>query len=105
MEGELTLALAGERHVLGPGGYADLPPATDLRVRNESESHVRFHWIRKAYEPSKGLDAPEPLFLNERDIAPTPMPDTDGRWATTHFVEPADMRHDMHVTIVTRPAR
>ena len=29
------------------------------------------------------------------------MPDTDGRWATTRFVDPIDMRHDMHVTIVT----
>ena len=29
------------------------------------------------------------------------MPDTEGRWATTRFVDPDDMRHDMHVTIVT----
>ena len=32
------------------------------------------------------------------------MPDTDGRWATTLFVDPADLRHDMHVTIVTLEA-
>ena len=30
-----------------------------------------------------------------------PMPDTQGRWATTRFVEPTDLRHDMHVNIVT----
>ena len=29
------------------------------------------------------------------------MPDTDGRWATTRFVSPDDLRYDMHVTIVT----
>ena len=29
------------------------------------------------------------------------MPGTDGRWATTRVVDPADMRHDMHVNIVT----
>ena len=29
------------------------------------------------------------------------MPDTDGKWATTRFVDPADLRHDMHVNIVT----
>jgi (S)-ureidoglycine aminohydrolase len=29
------------------------------------------------------------------------MPGTDGRWATTRFVEPTDLRHDMHVNIVT----
>jgi (S)-ureidoglycine aminohydrolase len=29
------------------------------------------------------------------------MPDTDGKWTTTRFVDPSDLRHDMHVTIVT----
>ena len=29
------------------------------------------------------------------------MPDTDGRWKTSRFVDPQDLRHDMHVTIVT----
>ena len=45
---------------------------------------------------------PEPLFANEQDDrSRSPMPDTEGRWATTRFVDPADLRHDMHVTIVT----
>ena len=29
------------------------------------------------------------------------MPDTGGSWATTRFMDPTDMRHDMHITIVT----
>ena len=29
------------------------------------------------------------------------MPDTEGRWATTRFIDPSDMRHDMHINIVT----
>jgi (S)-ureidoglycine aminohydrolase len=29
------------------------------------------------------------------------MAKTDGKWATTRFVEPDDIRHDMHVNIVT----
>ena len=29
------------------------------------------------------------------------MPDTDGVWATSEFVDPDDLRHDMHVNIVT----
>ncbi len=41
------------------------------------------------------------MVVNERDIEPDPMPGTDGRWATTRFVDPSDLRHDMHVTIVT----
>ncbi|KAJ6190548.1 hypothetical protein N7519_000569 [Penicillium mononematosum] len=70
-------------------------------LRNTGATTARFHWIRKAYEYVEGLDKPEPLFLNEKDIPPTPMPNTNGAWATTRFVDPSDLRHDMHVTIVT----
>ena len=101
VEGELTITLAGKTHVMRPGGYAYIPPASTCSVKNESGEAVRFHWIRKAYELVEGLDAPEAFVTNENDIAPTPMPDTEGRWATTRFVDPGDMRHDMHVTIVT----
>lgn len=38
---------------------------------------------------------------NERDIVRAPMPGTEGTWATSCFVDPDDVRHDMHVTIVT----
>jgi (S)-ureidoglycine aminohydrolase len=62
---------------------------------------LRFHWVRKAYEAVPGLDHPEVIIANENDIAPTVMPETDGKWATTRFVNPTDLRHDMHVTIVT----
>ncbi|WP_322528263.1 bifunctional allantoicase/(S)-ureidoglycine aminohydrolase [Salinicola sp. LHM] len=101
VEGEMMLTIAGETHEMAPGGYAYLPPGCDWQLRNASEAPVRFHWIRKAYEFVEGLAAPEPFVTNEQQIAPTPMPDTDGRWATTRFVDPTDLRHDMHVTIVT----
>ena len=101
VEGEVTVTLDGEKHVLSPGGYAYLPPASGWTLKNESREAARFHWIRKAYEFVEGLDSPDPLFLNENDIAPSPMPDTNGTWATTRFVDPADLRHDMHVTVVT----
>lgn len=101
VEGDLTVTLEGESHTLTPGGYAYLPPGLRWTAHNASAHPVRFHWIRKTYEAVKGLDAPEPIFTNEHAITPTPMPDTKGVWATTRFVDPADMRHDMHVTIVT----
>jgi (S)-ureidoglycine aminohydrolase len=101
VEGELALTLAGTRHTLVPGGYAYIPPATAWTLRNAGAAPARFHWIRKAYEPAEGLPAPDPLVLNEREIEPAAMPDTEGRWATTRFVDPADLRHDMHVTVVT----
>ncbi len=101
VEGEATLTIAGTGHVLTPGGYAYLPPESGWTLHNHGTAPLRFHWIRKAYAPLKGLPTPDPLILNEADIAPTAMPGTDGKWATTRFVDPADLRHDMHVTIVT----
>jgi (S)-ureidoglycine aminohydrolase len=101
VEGSVTVTQGGASHDLAPGGYAYLPPSSGWTLRNAGDAPARFHWFRKAYEAVDGLDAPDPLFLNERDIAPNPMPDTEGRWATTRFVDPEDLRHDMHVTVVT----
>ncbi|UXZ54286.1 (S)-ureidoglycine aminohydrolase [Halomonas sp. 7T] len=101
VEGELTLTLKGEKHVMQPGGYAFLPPGTRWEAHNTSDAPVRFHWVRKAYEQVDGIDVPEPFVTNENDIEPTAMPGTDEKWVTTRFVDPADIRHDMHVNIVT----
>ncbi|MGC5616669.1 bifunctional allantoicase/(S)-ureidoglycine aminohydrolase [Georgenia sp. Z1491] len=107
MEGELTLTLgesageaAGEHHMT-PGGYAFVAPGETWTVANDAAEPVRFMWIRKSYQRVDGVDVPESFVTNERDVEPTPMPDTEGRWATTRFVDPTDVRHDMHVTIVT----
>ena len=101
VEGSATLKVGGRTYEMTPGGYAYLPPSSDWTLRNHGEDVLRFHWVRKAYEPVEGLDWPEVLVLNENDIAPNVMPGTEGKWATTRFVDPGDMRHDMHVTIVT----
>lgn len=101
VEGEMTLTIDGDAHEMVPGGYAYLPPGANWQLRNQSDAPVRFHWIRKAYEFVEGIEAPQAFVTNEQTIEPTPMPDTEGRWATTRFVEPSDLRHDMHVTIVT----
>ena len=99
--GTLELTLAGTRHSLVAGSFAYLPPATAWSVINRGEDPARFHWIRKLYEPVAGLALPEPVVTHEKDRTPVPMAGTQGRWATTRFVDPDDMRHDMHVTIVT----
>jgi (S)-ureidoglycine aminohydrolase len=101
VEGEATVTLDGAPHRMTPGGFVFLPPASNWSIRNESGEPVRFHWIRKAYDFVEGIDVPEAFFADEAGIAPTPMPGTEGKWATTRFVDPADMRHDMHVTIVS----
>ena len=101
VEGAATLTVDGQTHALTPGGYAYLPPAHDWTLHNTGDEVLRFHWLRKAYEAVEGLDAPDVLVTNEADIAPIEMPGTEGKWATTRFVDPGDLRHDMHVNIVT----
>ena len=101
VDGEATLTCNGRTDAIGPGGYAYIPAGSDWSLTNKGAAPTTFHWVRKRYEAVTGLDWPDPIIANEADIAPTVMPDTNGAWATTRFVDPADMRHDMHVTIVT----
>ena len=100
VEGELEVTLEGKKYIMAPGGYGYIPPGSNWHVRNASNNRVCFHWIRKAYDFVEGIKAPEAFFTNERDVTPTDMPDTKGVWSTTRFVDPADVRHDMHVNIV-----
>ncbi|MGO4907728.1 bifunctional allantoicase/(S)-ureidoglycine aminohydrolase [Pseudorhodobacter sp. W20_MBD10_FR17] len=100
-EGEVWLSIDGTEHDLGPGGYAYIPAGSKWRLKNAHKTPARFHWIRKLYEPAAGIPAPRAFVTSDKDVKPTPMPDTNGAWATTRFVDTTDLSHDMHVTIVT----
>ena len=100
VEGAVSLTIDGVAHVMEPGGYAFLPPGAKWTLHNRAGPVARFHWIRKAYVAAPGVPMPEAFVTNETDVEPNVMPDTEGRWSTTRFVEPDDMRHDMHVSIV-----
>ncbi|MCA0433402.1 MAG: (S)-ureidoglycine aminohydrolase [Proteobacteria bacterium] len=100
VEGRFTLKLGAAEHAMAPGSYAFIPPGLSWSLSNSGPETARFHWIRKRYEPAPGLAVPEAFVVREQDVAPVTMPDTKGVWSTTRFVDPADLRHDMHVTIV-----
>lgn len=99
--GALELTIDGRNYRLAEGGYAFIPPRTKWSVGNSAATPATFHWIRKRYEAVAGINAPEAFVTSDKDVAPIPMPDTGEAWATTRFVDPNDMRHDMHVNIVT----
>ena len=101
VDGAITLTIDGVAHDMRTGGYAYLPIHAKWTMRNEGTAPVRFHWIRKAFQAVDGLELPDAFVTNENDVAPTPMPGTEGKWATSRFVDPTDLRHDMHVTVVT----
>ena len=104
LDGQVALGVDGKSHQLKPGGYAYLPPNCQWTVHNKSAVPARFHWIRKRYDAVDGID-PAPAFVaNEQDEPVIWMPGADRRWGTTRFVDPTDIRHDMHVNIVTLEA-
>lgn len=102
--GSLDISIDGDQRRLDAGGFAFAPPGADWRVTNAGDAPALAAWVRKAYEPAADLTPPPAFFAHDREIAPTPMPDTDGRWATTRFMDPTDLRFDMHMTIVTLQA-
>lgn len=99
--GLATLTIDGTGYEMEAGSYAHIPARARWTLLAEGAAPSRFHWLRKLYEAAPGVAAPEAFVVNERDIAPVAMPDTQGRWATTRFVDPSDIRHDAHVNIVT----
>lgn len=101
MEGELTVRLRSDVHTMSSGGFAYIPPGVAWQVKNSASATARFHWYRKRYRHAEGFPTPEPVFSSDSEVTPEPMPDCDGVWATTRFVDPGDIRHDMHVNIVT----
>ncbi|MDZ7822705.1 MAG: bifunctional allantoicase/(S)-ureidoglycine aminohydrolase [Ahrensia sp.] len=101
VDGTLELTIDGTLHNLSAGGYAFIAPHAKWSVVNSSDAKTTFHWIRKLYEEVEGIDLPTSFVTHDAAVQPTAMPDTQGKWATTRFVDPADLRHDMHVTIVT----
>ena len=99
--GAVELTVDGETHQLATGGFAYVPPGSTWSLWNRGSEVARFHWVRKRYEKLEGLEVPEAFVSSDDAIEPVAMPGTDGRWATTRFIDPADLRHDMHLNIVT----
>ena len=100
-DGLITLTIDGMGYELDAGGYAFIPPGATWRLLAEGNRPARFHWIRKLYEPAPGVDIPPAFVINEKDVRLSLMPDTNGVWGTTRFVDPTDLRYDAHVNIVT----
>jgi (S)-ureidoglycine aminohydrolase len=99
--GTLRLIIDGTAHDMAAGGYAFMPAGATWSLHATGSAPAVWHWIRKRYVPAEGVSAPDAFVTSDADASPIPMPDCDGLWATTRFVDPADMRHDMHVNIVT----
>lgn len=100
-EGVATLTIDGAEHTLTPGGFAYIPPGCPWTLWNKGAAPARFQWIRKRYQAAPDIAPPAAFVTRDQDIPPTPMPDTEDRWATTMFMPSGDIAFDMHMTIVT----
>ncbi len=101
VSGVMHLVIEGKEYKMDEGGYAFIPPGAKWTIKNNENKNLKFHWIRKAYQYVEGIDVPEAFVTNDNEVEAIAMPDTDGVWKTTRFTEQSDMRHDMHVNIVT----
>lgn len=101
LAGHLRLVINGIGNEMDPGGYAYLAPGAQWSVANDNDTPATFIWVRKRYERVPGIDAPDSFVSADQDKLPLEMPNTSGYWSTSRFVDPGDLRHDMHVNIVT----
>lgn len=97
-EGTGLLAVDGQTHDLAPGSYAYLPPGKTWFLK--AVARLRLHWVRRRFVPARGVPLPEAFVTSDIETPIRWMPGTD-LWGTTRFVEPEDLRHDMHVNVVT----
>jgi (S)-ureidoglycine aminohydrolase len=100
VDGAADLTIGKKRHKVKAGSYAYIPSGTPWSLK-ATGTPAKFHWIRKHYEEAEGIKKPEAFVTSDSKVKPIAMPGTNGTWATTRFVDPQDMRHDMHVNIVT----
>lgn len=99
-EGRAQLTIDGEPHKLSAGGYAYIPAGADWWLHNPGDTPLKFHWIRKRWEPAPGISRPRAFVTSDAEVPVNLMPGTD-KWGTQRFADSTDLRHDMHVNIVT----
>jgi (S)-ureidoglycine aminohydrolase len=100
VSGTAKLVIGKKAHAMRAGSYAYIPAGTAWTLSNTGKVPAKFHWVRKAHEAVEGLAKPDAFVTSDAAVNPTVMPGTNGAWSTTRFVDPMDLRHDMHVNIV-----
>ena len=98
--GHGVLLLEEENHELSPGSYVYLPPGINWHIQNTQSPALKCHWVRKQYEPwPDNTPPPAAIVTHDNKVIPTSMPTTDA-WTVSNFVDPSDLAHDMHVSII-----
>ena len=99
--GSAKLTIDNESHFVESGDYAYIPAGSKWSIWSNTNEVTNFHWFRKLYKDVEGIDRPVSFIKNESECEDREMPNSNGAWFTKRFVDPEDLRHDMHVNIVT----
>ena len=98
VKGSASLVLDGITHELVAGSYVYI--AAGCAWSLSANSQTIFHWVRKSYAPADGVEHPDSFVTHDDEAKPIEMAGAEGIWSTSRFVDPSDLRHDMHVNIV-----
>jgi (S)-ureidoglycine aminohydrolase len=98
--GSGILTIDGRAHPLSSGSYAYVPAGSTWQIHNNGTQALCLHWLRKRWEPAHDIEMPTAFVTHDDEADINWMPNT-GKWGTTRFVDPNDLRHDMHFNIVT----
>jgi (S)-ureidoglycine aminohydrolase len=98
--GAVELALDGQAPtLLGPEGFAFLPPGLRFSLRNAGAEEARVLGLKRPYE-AVGLPPPDPIVSHRSAVAKVNHNGTEGRtWE--HLLPYGDMRFDMEMNILS----
>jgi len=97
-EGNLTLGFEQEKHQMTSGGFAYIPPNKHWSIRNSGENLAKFLWLRKQYEPIRGL-TPSMFIGNENDVPQVTIEGFDGKGRSQYLFPQGDMAYDMCINL------
>ena len=95
LQGEVTVALDGQKHLLQEGGYACLPSASKAEI--SALSAARAEVVEKTYLALEGVRPAQALFSNESNVKPQSL----GDGLEVCILLPEDLRFDFAVNTMT----
>jgi len=98
LDGDARVVLAGDDLALGAGGFAYLPDTAGFELRAGPGEPARVLWIKRRYEPTPGIPAPE-AFGGDRSVvesAQTPVPGL----RRAELIPPLDAAFDFNITLM-----
>ncbi len=73
LEGKIRLEVDGKKHNMDEGGFSWLPPQAAYSMKNDQDAVSRVIWIRRRYVKAEGIEIPQAIVANEKDVKGDPV--------------------------------